>query len=454
MQCIVHSKIRQTACIFKHLVNSKIQQKYNIKSLLTDVTKIPLEEINIGHGLLIEIDGYKCIVTCFHIVGKATMNVEITLDDIEQNICTEQCKIEINIEEYDISILKLIDKNNELKYNFYNVDDILNFNESSHHAINYKSLEGLLETKLILNEIDIKKINILQKHIKCVLSPKIPVICIESDFLPDNINGLSGASIVDSTGAPVAMLSNEKSRQINCIPLKLIIKFIKEIKKHKMAFKISNLFIESNVILDHDTNTTCHMIKNGYNLSYQTTKKRKHKFLADDIIQKVNNINFNPDGLLLHSEIGFNVELSTYVMIESLSNSYINFDMYRNTNGEYKQYPVSLLGIYIDNVYNIQMFNNNNYFVWKNFVFTELSYELINEFKLENIIPFELFNALIPAETKSKIIIVYDGSTIQFVEKIGNKNVNSLDDIITNSKIKQTINCRNIDGMTIKFNLF
>lgn len=459
MQCIIHSKVRQTTSILKQLLNSKVKVDYNVESLLHDISKISLEEINSGHGLLLNIDGYQCIVSCSHIIGKANMRIDISLEDQNKNICTESCKIILNIEEYEIAVLELENKKNEKKYTFYQIDEInQHFDLKLQHKITFLSFDGLLETNLTLNELDVSNIYVENKYVKSGLAPSIPIIVVESDYLPTDLHGLSGSAIIDSTGKPMALISNTIGNigRINCIPLSLIIKFIVESKKRKMKSPvISSILFEDELIeSEHMGNiTVCHRVNNTLDLNYQCVGKKKFQFKQGDIIQKINNVDFNSDGTIYHKELGFNIEIFSYFMIETLFNSCVKLCIFRlDEHGEYKEQIVTIQGIPLESVYNIHMCNKNNYIVWKNCVFTELSAELITELIGEGLLQLNVFDHQVVKETNSKLTIMFDGKKIRLVEKIGNKKINSLKDIknISGNDAKLTLTCKNFSGGNTK----
>jgi len=431
---------------------------YNIDSFLRDISHISLEEINFGHGLLLDIDGYKCIVTCSHIVGKANMKITISLNDELDNVCTEQCKLVLNIEEYEIAVLKLENENNEKKYMFQkSIKNEINF--ELQHKISYKSFEGF-ENNLTLNELDISKIYVKQQNIKNVYMPSIPCIVIESNYLPDDLHGLSGSSIVNVNDETIAIISNtiSNTNKLNCIPVLLINKFIVEwLNNKKKQPVLSSIFISFDDICSEYENKqiTCKYVTNTNNLTYQSVTKKKFKFEMGDVIYKVNDMFFNSDGTIFHSEIGLNLELNTYIMMENLKESFVKFDIFRIDNKQkYQTISTNLFGIPIESVYNIRMCNKNDYLIFKRHIFTELSFELLIELIKENIVSSKVFdNNIIKLGNyeSQKIIIIFDGKTPMVVEKIGNKKINSLEDMKQQNIDKNiNISCKTFFGKNIK----
>lgn len=458
MQCIIHSKVRQTTSILK-LLNSKVKVDYNIESLLHDISKISLEEINSGHGILLNIDGYKCIVTCSHIIGKANMRIDISLEDQNKNICTESCKVILNIEEYEIAVLELINKKNEKKFTFHKIDHVnRSINTQSQHKITFLAFDGLLKTNLTVNEIDINNIYIENIPVKSILAPVIPIIVIESDYLPSDCNGLSGSVIIDETNKPIALISSTigNIRKLNCIPLSIIIKFVMESKKHEMKSPaISTILFEGDIIESEymGNQISCHRINNGFGLNYPGIGKKKINFKEGDVIQKINDISFNLDGTIYHEEIGLDLNIFAYFMIETMFGSNMKLCMFRqDENNEYKEQIVTVKGIPLESIYNIHTCNKNNYVIWKNCVFTELSTELITELIGEGLLQKNVYDYKVVKETNSKLTIIFDGKSIKLVDKIGNKKITSLRDIknISNGDSKSTIACKNFSGENIK----
>lgn len=447
MQCIIHSKIRQTVNLWKQLVNSNATFDYDVNSLLNDMSKISLEQINQGHGLLLDVDGYKCVVTCSHIVGKANMRIDISLETFDNLMVTEECKIVANIEEYEMSILEFVNKKNIKKYNFCKTSELQNFklNLESKHKIKYFSIEGLLETNLVLNEIDINNIYVEQAYIKSKIIPKLPLLCVESRYLPTDVHGLSGATVVDNNETPVGLISNsiDCREKLYCLPISVIIKFVKELKDNYMQ-----KFVPSTIIFDYDlegaelenVSLTCCVINNTFNIGYKSTGKKNFKFEIGDAIYKLNNVNINDDGTVYHAEMGLNLDIRTFFMIESMFGKLVRIDMYRqNNDGEYGQFNCLISGTPIESTTNTTIINNNKYFVWKHHVFTEVSDELLIEFVNNGFLNINFIekNKTLK-ENNSKMVLMFDGNAIKIVEKIGNKNIVNLDDLKIHLKSKKT----------------
>jgi hypothetical protein len=241
------------------------------------------------------------------------------------------------------------------------------------------------------------------------------------------------------------------------VSLTLFSKIIKECRKRKIwSITLSSIFIDSDIIESEYNGRpmVCHRVNNSFDLSYSNLSgKKKFKFKEGDIIQKINNVDFNSDGTIHHTELGFNIELFTYFMFETLFGSFVTLEMYRlDDNNEYKKQSYVITGISIESVYNIHMCNSNNYFIWKKCVFAELSDELITELLGEELLPTNIYSNKTLKENNSKLTIVFDGKTIKIVDKIGNKKIHSLKDIksVSSSENKLTFTCKNFSGGTTK----
>lgn len=466
MQCIIHSKVRQTNSIMKQLPSSDKKVNYDIDSLINDISKISLEEINFGHGLLLDIDGFKCIVTCSHIVGKANMRINILLEDINKNVCSESCKLALNIEEYEIAVLEIENKRNEKKYKFYEITEKIKIKTDLRYTIFFNTLEGIISSSFVENIINVSKISIEKQHIKSIYLPAIPCVVVESDNLPEDLHGLSGSIVTDPDKNPVAIVSHttDFDNKINCIPLSFAVKFIREcIKGNKTSLIFSSVFIDFDKIeIEYkERHLTCYCVKNNHKITYPSTNKKKTKIEIGDIIFKVNNFDINSEGEIYHDEIGLNLDFFAYVMIESISDKFVKLDLFRvNDSGEYndKIVSITLFGISVESVYNIGICNKNNYVVFKNNVFSELSYELIKELIKEGYISRTIFksNLIKMGNINQKIIIMFDGNDVKIVDKIGNKKINSLTDIKNvkfNSNSNLKITCNTLDENKIKITI-
>jgi hypothetical protein len=455
MQCIIHSKVRSTNKLWKRLNGSSVvpesdkNKNYDIDSLINDISQISIDQINQGYGLLFNFDGYKCIITCSHIVGKANMRIDVSLKDNKGMLRNESCKIVSFFEEYDIAILEFVNKKNAKKYSYYNYDEIHNLIKlkdiseiPNTYIIKHLSIEGIMNQKIIEHDIKVNEIKIESTYIKSTLAPKIPMIVVEIGIRdrPIDLHGLSGAPLLNSDGIPIGIISNGTD-SIYCIPMSVICKFIHELKSGQ-EHKLSSILLGTNVVESTYSHKkiTCHQITNAFELSYDGKGKKKFKFKDCDIIYKINDIGFEEDGTIYNNDIGYPLELYTYFMFESLQNKIIKLEMFRmNDSGEYKETSQYLHAKSIESLYNIYMCDTNNYYRWKNYLFTEVSEELIGELLSENLISATFLENKTMKDENGKLVIMISDKSVNLIEKIGNKKINSLNDIkkilISNEKI-------------------
>jgi hypothetical protein len=464
MQCIIHSKVRSTTKLWQRLNGSDIvmeNKNYNIDSLTNDISQISIDQINQGYGLLFNFDGYKCIITCSHIVGKANMRIDVSLEDNTGILRNESCKIVSTFDEYDIAILEFTNNKNVKKYSYYNYDEIYDMIKlkdmleiKNTYIIKHLTIGGIINQKISEHIIRVNEIKIESANIKSSLAPKIPMIVVEISVRdrPIDLHGLSGTPLLNSNNIPIGIVSNGIDNMY-CIPMSIICKFVNATKGSMKHAVLSSILLATNVVesMYSSQKVICHQITNTFELSYEGIGKKKFKFKKHDIIYKINDINFEEDGTVYNSDIGYPLELYTYFMCESLQNKRIKLEMFRlNDLGEYKETIQYMHAKSIDSIYNIYMSDTNNYYSWKNYLFTEVSEELIGELLSEKMVSASFLENKTLKDDNGKLVIMINNKSVNLIEKIGNKKINSLDDIkkILSSNNKIVFTCRRNDIMT------
>jgi hypothetical protein len=262
---------------------------------------------------------------------------------------------------------------------------------------------------------------------------------------------ICGLLLFDENDNPIGMVSysNYDNTQITIVPISIISKFAKDFKFKSM---LTSVFFQSNILeaVYNNKQLICHQILKTYELSYVTNNKKKFKFKENDIILKINHKNFTDDGKIFHEEIGFDLEVYTYCMFESFNNTIIELVLLRNE----KEMAVCINGLEINSFYNLRFCNNNIYYKWKSYIFTELSEELFYELYNEKIINIDFLDYKKIKQNSEKLVIMFDKNSVKIIEKIGNKQINSLIDVKNYTINKEKLNCTfNINKTSIKYSL-
>jgi hypothetical protein len=174
--------------------------------------------------------------------------------------------------------------------------------------------------------------------------------------------------------------------------------------------------IESEIESELDDNNNkismlCHIITNDSKINYQTNKKNKFKFNANDILYKINNNNFDSNGMIYYKELDMAIPIDTFIMIESFFSDSLEVNILK-FNKEYKKINQIIYPKSFDEIYNVSVFNKYKYIYWRGLIFTELSEELILNFnktrmKLDGII-FTQYKQIDPDCDKYVVLLDID----------------------------------------------
>ena len=315
---------------------------------------------------------------------------------------------------------------------------------------------------------------------------------IDNDELP----GFSG-SLLLYNNMPIGMLAclNINKRKLQMLPMSLILKIVtinltNQKEQNMYGFNIPTLTVrvELNNSIDNENEFIGKIVKlqqkyntintiNTINIineptSYQImNSNKKFKFLENDVIIKIGDIKINTDGTIYNNDIGTNITVDTHMMLECYSNLKNNceFTIIREENEIEKCIKINIVAKSLNTLYHTKIFNDHVYANWNGFVFAELSEELVNNIsKLFNfeikgsiiespkmtigdkkiVVVIDIDNDLIPKKYKN-IFFVDDnlltplfhtniGKQLLIVEKIGNKMISSIDDIMSAIKNKNT----------------
>jgi len=170
----------------------------------------------------------------------------------------------------------------------------------------------------------------------------------------------------------------------------------------------------------------------------------------------VNNKQFTRVGMITDDNNNYDLPLDTYLML-CCYKGLVNFHIYREQTK--KELTQTIYGKSFNDVYDINIFNNNHYIYWKGFIFTELSEELIYEINSSGVKLLGKYfeNRKIIKNYKTKLVVLLDidykaldqetsdelqkiglpykpyenGYTLLVLEKINNKKITTIADLLT-----------------------
>lgn len=492
MTCIIYAKSKHIpANIWQYVkndINYNTNIHYDFKSLLQKSLNYVEEEFEVkkGFGIFFRDDsiGNKVyVITCFHIIGKVNLEVNAYANTKNNIFSKFPLKLVKVIEELDIAILEFKNENHENDINYYTQSNSLcKINETLQKKTNIKmSYSNIKENILTEHNINIDKFEMEYDYLKSTIIPKIPLykFAIDLNKFPekiiDNIYGLSG-SILKIDDNPIAITVSYNNMKLEAIPIGILYNIVTKFIQNKNAL-VSSFYFSSKVIeLTNSKKETdiCHFIVDNKNITYNISHdKNKFKFKDNDIIYSVNDNKFTKNGTIMVNELGCELPLDIYLMLYSYGSD-VAFQIYRIISDTHKLLSYNLIGQPFENIYNINIFANNNYLYWKGLIFTELSEELILDInKLGiNLIGnhFEKYKIIDPNVSKTVVLIdinyklldetskyvlleiglpyvkYKNGYTLLILEKIGLKNILSLKDlknIVHTKPNKITCTCTN-----------
>lgn len=438
MICTIYSKVKTTEKIWKKIVNAQRENNsntYDIDPLINDMSQLSVDNMNKGYGILMNYIGYKCIITCSHIIGIDNMRIDAYINDKSGKLCKESCNVLLNLHEYDIAILEFVNADQSDNYEYFTKDQcntkINKINKNDLHFIKYGFVENILNLQIINYFLNVNNVSIENNYVRSTLTPKIPLIKVDSVSNDVDLKGLSGAPLLSNIDNKCLGIVSNFYKNIYCIPMALIFEFL---EKFIISAKceLCGIFINTDIVESEtsDSNAlTCHQITNAFELSYASTGKKNFKFKCDDVITKINNKGFNDDGTVYYDKLDCDLLIDTYCMLETLNNTSISVNLFRPFNENYKEITTQIFGKKLNSVYNIHSYNTNNYCCKKNYVFMELSDELASELINNRFMTKDILEYKTLKNNNNKLVIAIHNNTAQIIDKIGTKKINSLKDI-------------------------
>ena len=328
------------------------------------------------------------VLTCFHMIKSRHDNdIQISVKINDQDTPSHEMIIFYSIEPYDFTILafkdsceldKIIDKITTNKY-IFNTD----INDISSEKF---SLYGKSSKKKYPYY---KFIGYGLHRLKSEMYPKIPLIEIKTynkSKGQEIYKGLTG-SLVGHTNKIYGMITYiDKSNNImHAIPSYCLILFFNmgikgdEIKTICLSSKICSFGAKEE--------KTGHIVAKGYGITYVTKIKDKTKeimFRKDDIIESIDNINFNENGEIYMKEIGMYVPIDTYMTLTNNEKYQINY--YTKRKGDHVQVKDRyFMPVPISKHLRFHLGYYKNVYKYKGLIITEMSEELLDYYNKQGI---------------------------------------------------------------------
>lgn len=448
-----------------------------------------------GFGVFMKISGTVYVITHFHIIGSVNVGVNAYFPNKRGTITKIPLTVFKTIPELDIALLKLESISHQQIVDYYTDENIANINDIINITNNINLIVSNINAsrnKIINHSLQIEKssIEIALDHLKSAIVPEIPLLKYTCDidkygldcFDNDTLSGLSG-SVLISGKLLLGMTVGYNNMKLEAIPMIIIYKLAQGMINNKDG-ELTSLYFNSKICtLNTDTfrSLTCHYVTDGKNIAYQSKiYKKDFKIKEGDLIYQINDNNFTKNGKIYDSQIGYEIPIDTYIMLNCYMNSTIKISLYRKQ----KMITNEIYGKKFDDVYDVNIFNNHKYLHWKGFIFTELSEEfMLNSISLGYNLTgnvFEQYNKI--TGSKNKIIILIDidyktlkddisdslksiglpyikninGYTMFVLDRIGTKKIINLEDLSNTLEInkKQKTTCHyNYNGNDYKLKI-
>ena len=465
MSCIIYSKVRTIqnnvwSKIKTNNTSKKDITEYNLNDLIDDANHI----LQKGFGTLIKFEKKIFVITCLHIIGQVNMEINGYMPNKKNILSKIPLKIIKRIPEFDIAVLEFVNKYSDDEFQYYTKHDFHKANQNNglnNAKLSIMTVDGI-SNNAIYNESKIMNITMETNNLKYIIVPKIPLIKFTTDIeeIPEfshDIDGLSGSNIILNKHL-VAMVTSYNNMKLEAIPIHFIYDIITSVLKTKTDTLTGFYFCTKVVELEMDNNLVCygHYITDPKDIGYQTNTSKKFKFKQGDVILSVNNKQFTRVGMITDDNNNYDLPLDTYLML-CCYKGLVNFHIYREQTK--KELTQTIYGKSFNDVYDINIFNNNHYIYWKGFIFTELSEELIYEINSSGVKLLGKYfeNRKIIKNYKTKLVVLLDidykaldqetsdelqkiglpykpyenGYTLLVLEKINNKKITTIADLLT-----------------------
>lgn len=368
-------KIHHVASFGSPFTQTVIKSASNVKLVEDSITFMSNSNCKrTGGGLMYSYRDGVYMLTCSHIFPKGNKSVYFcSKNQFDMYPFLSLKEMDIEIFKCDVS---------SYKYAQFNVDEYLS---------SYRQGDG--EYKLITptQVYDMVDVGITHESNVSPLYPQVPTITGKIPSIkPDDLCGISG-SVVCVGEFPIGIVSNYDidNDVVKCIHIPFVLSFaqsmisrqIEEIQGIHISADLCEIEYTCDPTLNDAINTHAYCIINN-SREYPGTDGIEI-LKKDNFILTVNGNKFNSSGLINCSDIlniNINISLSAYLMISAtLINTVSYYEMSQNDTAS----PIirNIKGLPYDIIHKITPRDNLRRVIWKNYIFCEMSTELIYNYE-------------------------------------------------------------------------
>ena len=382
----------------------------------------------------------------------------ITCEHLLQFDSTEYKAFRVHREKTETYSLKLYAKIYELDIAIFELQEKLSFDDlrdaspiESSYANNNVILTGQMsqEGEPVYKQIDINNELVLScGSINSNALNELPCLNFSPYNMPDiskdmsyadvcaQLKSLSG-SIVQHAGTPLSMIlmaviNDEKLVYVKTIPLLFLNLIVTSYVTKSMVGLVGINVITTRCDFDYDNKSYVGRYVVKKTCPY-TSGKKNFCFNTDDIIMKVDEIEFDTKSKLYMRELGISVTLNTFLFLRCMLRGNVAITLIKQHTK--KQTPLT---------YCIEGINYNSIFKgktaigysikWKNMLFTELSEEFLCQPSNANLIKWRELTREYATANEKYIVMCYEQTVCNrvtyIVDKIGNKKITSIRDLL------------------------
>jgi len=337
------------------------------------------------------------VVGCYHgMINAIDIIMYFKIKKNNKNIL-EKCKLNIlsySIE-LDISLLEIINPTkNIINGRFINTDMLITKLSNTYNNIEF-NFKNLHEKNTIIS-CKFKKIKYDNLH--SFHTPKLPYINTKIEKCKNIMESLQGksGSLVVSDNKIIGMISNlSKNNELEISPSIFLIRFLAEYNKIKCFNGLCNIIFtyeECSTIYKKKKINAIKIIDNydiNYNMEHFTQVNNAQNIKKDDILIKIDNNFINNKCQVFDKELNLNIDLHTYITLRYHDGDKINLIINRYVgelnNKRIETKKITVLARSMETLKYISI-ENNKYHKFGNLILTELSEQLIEYCRCNNII--------------------------------------------------------------------
>jgi hypothetical protein len=350
-------------------------------------------------GTVIDIDGKKYILTCYHGVKNGISFTVYSFIENKRKGTYEIIKHQIetpddivSIPDFDISLIPYFQAKGGIRWDIF-CKDLKLPKEGTKCQLTLQNPVRKANGQITL---DTKKFSthIVKTEFFSLISfhrIKVPFVQIETrnikDSYPD-LHGISGSCIVDNKNRIVGLVSHIQQLEdvVAVVPVASVNRLISEFRDRGNSKGLCSIVGKANVTKSTDNNNNAVLVVNSYDINYNynpetdTINSPTGFNIKDlDLILEVGHKKFNEKGELFDERLDSYVPLSTFIALNYMKDQLIPLTINRmSTNLEHRRFRIKLKSrpyrttCYLNDVY------DNRFFKVGGLIFVELSEDLVD----------------------------------------------------------------------------